>query len=61
MLTKNNARSLAKVSRAKAEVISELILAHPSLGYITAFGQGVLGCLGLWLFTWLMYFAFGAF
>lgn len=59
MLAKNNARPLAKVPRAKAE-ISAFILAHPTIHLATLIGVGLVGCLCLWAFMWLMWFAFGA-
>lgn len=59
MLTKNNARSLAKVSRAKADN-SATSLSHESMVLLVGLAQGMLGCLGLWALTWLMYFGFGA-
>lgn len=52
---------VAKQYRANAETISEFILAHPYLRHLLTAGQVALGCLGLWAFTWVTYFAFGAF
>lgn len=60
MLTKNNARTVAKLSRAKAE-ISEFILAHPSAHLASLIGIGSVGCLGLWAVSWLMYLGFGVY
>lgn len=58
MTPKENARSLAKVTRAHA-VISELIVAHPFLGALVDFAKALLFCLGLWALMWLCWFAFG--
>lgn len=57
MTQKENARSVAKLSRAHA-VISELIVAHPSLGALVDFAKALLFCLGLWALMWLCWFAF---
>lgn len=50
---------VAKQYRANAETISDFILAHQHLRHFMTVGQGALGCLGLWAFMWLAYFAFG--
>lgn len=58
MLAKNNARSVAKLSRAKADN-SAISLAHELWVLLVCLTQGMLGCLGLWALAWLMYFGFG--
>lgn len=59
MIQKNNARHVAKQSRAKAESISDLILAHQHARMLADFLKTLVFVIGLWAFIWLMYFAFG--